>query len=233
MDTLAIVCTYNEATNIKNVIDDILNCGLKDIEVLIADDLSPDGTYRIVEEMAKLDNRIHLLLRKTNRGRGYAGIDGFKWALEHGAKYIVELDGDGSHNPKYIKYFRETINTCDVVIGSRYVMGGSDSQRGILRQTVSGCARQYLRTILGINIADPTSGYRMFKREIVEKFINKLTASDPFIVTEMLFYTKQVNAQIKEYPIDFLERASGQSKLKPFTLIKYLGKVLKLKANHK
>ena len=230
MDTLAVVCTYNEATNIKTVVNDILNCGLKDIEVLVADDMSPDGTYKIVEEMGKTDPRIHLLLRKERRGRGYAGIDAFKWGLEHGAKYIVELDGDGSHNPKYIKYFRETINTCDVVIGSRFVMGGSDTQRGLLRQSVSGFARKYLQTILGVKVADPTSGYRMFKREIVEQFINKLEAADPFIVTEMLYYTKKINANIKEYPIDFLERVSGTSKLKPFTLVKYLGKVLKLKA---
>ncbi len=230
MDTLAVVCTYNEATNIKNVITDILSCGLKDIEVLIADDMSPDGTYKIVEEMEKTDSRIHLLLRKEKRGRGYAGIDAFKWGIEHGANYIVELDGDGSHNPKYIKYFRETINTCDVVMGSRFVMGGSDTQRGFLRQSVSGFARKYLQMVLGIKVADPTSGYRMFKKEIVEKFIDKLEASDPFIVTEMLYYANKYKANIKEYPIDFLERASGTSKLKPFTLVKYLGKVLKLKA---
>ena len=230
MDTLAVVCTYNEATNIKTVITDILNCGLKDIEVLVADDMSPDGTYKIVEEMGKEDPRVHLLLRKEKRGRGYAGIDAFKWGLEHGANYIVELDGDGSHNPKYIKYFRETINTCDVVIGSRFVMGGSDTQRGMLRQVVSECSRKYLQIILGIKVADPTSGYRMFKKELVEKFIDKLEASDPFIVTEMLYYAKKFKANIKEYPIDFLERVSGTSKLKPFTLVKYLGKVLKLKA---
>ena len=230
MDTLAIVCTYNEATNIKTVITDILNCGLKDIEVLVADDMSPDGTYKIVEEMGKTDPRVHLLLRKEKRGRGYAGIDAFKWGIEHGANYMVELDGDGSHNPKYIKYFRETINTCDVVIGSRFVMGGSDTQRGLLRQVVSECSRKYLQIILGTKVADPTSGYRMFKKEIVEKFIDKLEASDPFIVTEMLYYTKKAKANIKEYPIDFLERVSGTSKLKTFTLIKYLGKVLKLKA---
>jgi len=230
MDTLAVVCTYNEATNIKTVITDILNCGLKDIEVLVADDMSPDGTYKIVEEMGKEDPRVHLLLRKEKRGRGYAGIDAFKWGLEHGANYIVELDGDGSHNPKYIKYFRETINTCDVVIGSRFVMGGSDTQRGMLRQVVSECSRKYLQIILGIKVADPTSGYRMFKKELVEKFIDKLEASDPFIVTEMLYYAKKFKANIKEYPIDFLERVSGTSKLKTFTLIKYLGKVLKLKA---
>lgn len=229
MDTLALVCTYNEATNIKTVINDILNCGLEDIEVLIADDCSPDGTYKIVEEMAKENPKVHLLLRKEKRGRGYAGIDGFKWGLEHGAKYIVELDGDGSHNPKYIKNFRELINTCDVVLGSRFVDGGSDVQRGFLRKAVSGFAGNYLRFCVGAKVADPTSGYRMFKREVVEKFINKLKAADPFIVTEMLYYTNKQKAVIKEYPIEFLERASGQSKLKPFTLIKYLFKVVKLR----
>ncbi|MFA7675328.1 MAG: glycosyltransferase [Endomicrobiia bacterium] len=229
MDTLAIVCTYNEATNIEKVINDILNCDLKDIEVLVADDVSPDGTYKIVEDMSKKDSRVHLLLRKTNKGRGYAGIDAFKWALEHNAKHIVELDGDGSHNPKYIKYFRETIKSCDVVIGSRYVNGGSDTQRGMLRQTVSLLSRKYLNIILGIDVCDPTSGYRMFKQEVVKSFVNKLTAADPFIVTEMLYFAKQSKAVIKEYPIDFLERVSGQSKLKPLTLVKYLGKVLKLR----
>jgi len=229
MDTLAIVCTYNEATNIEKVINDILNCDLKDIEVLVADDVSPDGTYKIVEDMSKKDSRVHLLLRKTNKGRGYAGIDAFKWALEHNAKHIVELDGDGSHNPKYIKYFRETIKSCDVVIGSRYVNGGSDTQRGMLRQTVSLLSRKYLNIILGIDVCDPTSGYRMFKQEVVKSFINKLTAADPFIVTEMLYFAKQSKAVIKEYPIDFLERVSGQSKLRPLTLVKYLGKVLKLR----
>ncbi|MDD2524376.1 MAG: glycosyltransferase [Endomicrobiaceae bacterium] len=229
MDTLAIVCTYNEATNIEKVINDILNCDLKDIEVLVADDVSPDGTYKIVEDMSKKDSRVHLLLRKTNKGRGYAGIDAFKWALEHNAKHIVELDGDGSHNPKYIKYFRETIKSCDVVIGSRYVNGGSDTQRGMLRQTVSLLSRKYLNIILGIDVCDPTSGYRMFKQEVVKSFVNKLTAADPFIVTEMLYFAKQSKAVIKEYPIDFLERVSGQSKLRPLTLVKYLGKVLKLR----
>ncbi len=229
MDTLALVCTYNEATNIKNVINDILNCGLNDIEVLIADDCSPDGTYKIVEEMAKQNPKVHLLLRKEKRGRGYAGIDAFKWGLEHGAKYIVELDGDGSHNPKYIKNFRELIENCDVVIGSRFVDGGSDIQRGFIRKAVSGFAEVYLRFFVGAKVADATSGYRMFKREIVEKFINKLQASDPFIVTEMLYYTNKEKANIKEYPIDFLERASGESKLKPITLVKYLFKVLKLR----
>jgi len=233
MDTLAVVCTYNEATNIKTVINDILNCGLEDIEVLIADDVSPDGTYKIVEEMAKENPKIHLLLRKENRGRGYAGIDAFKWGIQKGYKYIVELDGDGSHNPKYIKYFRETINSCDVVVGSRFVEGGTDSQRGWLRQTVSGLSKLYLKIWLGVKTEDPTSGYRMFKKEVVEKFIDKLKAADPFIVTEMLYYTNKQKANIKEYPIDFLERVSGESKLKPTTLFKYLYKVVKLRVTAK
>jgi dolichol-phosphate mannosyltransferase len=229
MDTLAVICTYNEATNIEKVINDVLSCGVEDINVLVADDVSPDGTYKIVEEMAKKDKRVNLLLRKEKRGRGYAGIDGFKWAMANGAKYIVELDGDGSHNPKYIKDFRREIENCDVVIGSRYVSGGSDTHRDFLRQTISWFARNYLKIILGVKICDPTSGYRMFKKETVGLFIDKLKAADPFIVTEMLYHTKKTKAQIKEYPIEFLERASGSSKLGALTLFKYLLKVLKLR----
>ena len=109
MDTLALVFTYNEAQNIRNIIDKVLNCGVKDIEILVVDDTSPDGTWRIVQELAKENKRIHLLLRKNKEGRGAAGIDGFKNAVKMEPRFIVEMDADGSHNPKYIKEFRKQI----------------------------------------------------------------------------------------------------------------------------
>lgn len=228
MDTIAMIPTYNEATNISRLIDEILNCGI-DIEVLVVDDMSPDGTYKIVEEIAKTNPKVHLLLRKENRGRGYAGKDGFKKALELGAKHIVEMDGDGSHSPQYIPGFRETINSCDIVIGSRYIKGGKDEERTLLRQVVSNLSRKYLSFFLGVKIQDPTSGFRMFKREALETFVDKLQASDPFIVSEVLYHIKKNDLTVKEYPIEFLSRLSGESKLKPWTLIKYLFKVLKLR----
>ncbi len=228
METVAMIPTYNEASNIKQVINDILNCGI-DIDVLVVDDMSPDGTYKIVEDMSKANPKVHLLLRKEKRGRGYAGKDGFLKALEMGAKYVVEMDGDGSHSPQYIPGFRETLNACDVVIGSRYVNGGKDEERTFLRRAVSNFSRWYLAFVLGVKIKDPTSGFRMFKKEALEQFAGKLNANDPFIVSEVLYYVRKCKLTVKEYPIEFLSRISGESKLRPWTLIKYLFKVLKLR----
>jgi dolichol-phosphate mannosyltransferase len=229
MDTIAMIPTYNEASNIKTVIDRVLNCGVSDIEVLVADDMSPDKTYQIVEEISKTNPKVHLLLRKENRGRGYAGKDGFLKAVEMGAKYVVEMDGDGSHDPKYIKNFRQVIETCDAVIGSRYIDGGKDEERSLLRKLISNFSRRYLAFILGVKIQDPASGYRMFKSEVLKTFADKLSANDPFIVSEVLYYLRKNNFSIKEEPIEFLSRISGRSKLRLWTLIKYLFKVLKLR----
>ncbi|MDR0822683.1 MAG: polyprenol monophosphomannose synthase [Endomicrobium sp.] len=228
MDTIAMLPTYNEAENIKQVIDEILNCGL-DIEVLVVDDMSPDGTYKIVESLSKSNPKIHLLLRKEKKGRGYAGIEGFKKAVEMGAQYIVEMDADGSHNPKYLPIFRKEIENCGAVIGSRYVKGGKDESRTLLRKTISAFSRIYLALVMGVKIKDPTSGFRMYKKQTLEKFLDKLKASDPFIVAEVVYYLKKFKCQVKECPIEFMPRIAGSSKLRPFTLVKYLFKVLKLR----
>ncbi|MDR1952629.1 MAG: polyprenol monophosphomannose synthase [Elusimicrobiota bacterium] len=228
MKTIAMIPTYNEAGNIKKIIDEILSCG-ENVEVLVVDDMSPDNTYEIVRLLAKTEPKINLLLRKEKKGRGYAGIDGFKKALQMGADFILEMDGDGSHSPKYISKFLDAIKDCDVVIGSRYIDGGKDEQRNFLRYAVSSFARHYLAAVIGVKVKDPTSGFRLFRRNVIEKIAGELKANDPFIVAEVLYYLKKNNFIIKEYPIEFLSRISGESKLRPFTLIKYLFKVIKLR----
>ncbi|HBU69239.1 MAG TPA: dolichyl-phosphate beta-D-mannosyltransferase [Elusimicrobia bacterium] len=225
---IAMIPTYNEAGNIAALIERLLSLPLN-IEVLIADDNSPDGTCKIVESLASKDSRVHLLLRKENRGRGWAGIDGFKKALELGADWVVEMDGDLSHDPRFIPDFVNNSGSCDVVIGSRYVPGGKDEARTFLRQAISGFARKYLAAVLGVKVQDPTSGFRMFSKSALEKILPNLSSRDPFIVTEVLFYLKKYNIKIKESPIEFMPRGKGQSKLKPATLIKYLFRVWKLK----
>ncbi|MDR2395496.1 MAG: polyprenol monophosphomannose synthase [Endomicrobium sp.] len=228
MKTVVMIPTYNEAYNIKKIINDVLNCGI-DLNVLIVDDMSPDGTYKIVEDIAKQNSKVHLLLRKEKKGRGYAGKDGFIKALDMKADFIVEMDGDGSHHPKYIQEFLKVIKDCDVVIGSRYIDNGKDEQRTLLRRLISKLSRLYLSTILDVTIKDPTSGYRMYKKEALQKFVSKLKANDPFIVTEVIYHIKKNKLKVKESPIVFLKRFAGESKLKPAILIKYLFKVLKLK----
>lgn len=228
MNIVAVIPTYNESGNIKTLISQILSLPLN-IEVLVVDDLSPDGTWKIVQEMAAADKRIHLLLRKENRGRGWAGIDGFKKALEMGAKYVVEMDGDGSHAPKYITAFIANAAKADVVIGSRYVVGGKDEARGFIRKSISGFARRYLSFVLGVKLNDPTSGFRLFERSALEKIVEKLSARDPFIVAEVLYYAKKAGLRFSEVPIEFMQRITGESKLKPSTLIKYFLRVWGLK----
>jgi dolichol-phosphate mannosyltransferase len=228
MKIVAMIPTYNEAGNIKEVVGELLKLPL-DVEALVVDDNSPDGTHKIVDEMSKSDKRVRLLLRKENRGRGWAGIDGFAKALDLGADYIVEMDADLSHQPRYIPSFLEKIKNCDVVVGSRFVSGGKDEQRGFLRHTISLFARKYLASVLGVKLQDPTSGYRLFTRRAIEAILPSLRARDPFIVTEVLFYLKKYNLKIEEVPIEFVQRVAGESKLKPATLIKYLFRVWALK----
>ena len=228
MEILAVIPTYNEAGNIEHLIHEILKLPLQ-IEVLVVDDLSPDKTYNIVENLAKNNPKVHLLLRKENRGRGLAGIDGFKKAMEMGAKYVVEMDADLSHSPKFIPDMMNKITEAYIVSGSRYLKGGKDENRSLSRKFISAFARKYLSFTLGINLSDPTSGFRLFRQEALEKIIPFLKARDPFIVTEVFFYARKLGMVVKEVPIEFFSRASGESKLKVSTLIKYLFRVWKLK----
>lgn len=230
MKIIAMIPTYNEAGNIELVIHQLLSLPL-DMHVLVVDDLSPDRTWEKVEALSKKDSRVHLLLRKENRGRGWAGIDGFKQAIQLGADLVVEMDGDLSHSPKFIPEFVKAAINADVVIGSRYVKGGKDEQRTLIRSAISGFARKYLSAVLGVKIQDPTSGFRMFTRTALEKIVPHLNARDPFIVTEVLYWCKKHGLKVVEVPIEFMARGTGESKLQPATLIKYLFRVWKLKLN--
>ncbi len=221
--------TYNEARNIVPLIDEALRQRVG-IEALVVDDDSPDGTWKLVEEMGKKDPRVRLLRRMENRGRGLAGIDGFKKALSMGADRIVEMDADFSHDPEYLPALIDASESADLVIGSRYVPGGGDEERGIMRRAVSSLARRYLRWVLGISVCDPTSGYRCFRREALLSLMRKdIRASDPFIITELLFWSGRLGLRIVEIPIVFRARRAGSSKLRPFTLLKYCVKVLRLR----
>jgi len=231
MNIVVMIPTFNEAGNIEKLINELLNLPL-DLHVLVADDSSPDGTYKIVENLAAKAPRVHLLLRKENRGRGWAGIDGFRKAVEMNANFIVEMDGDLSHSPKFIVPFLEKVKVADIVSGSRYLKGGKDENRSLIRKLISYFARRYLSIVLGINLTDPTSGYRLFKKEALEKIIPFLRARDPFIVTEVFFYAKKMGLTVVEMPIEFFSRGMGVSKLKISTLLKYLLRVWQLKFSY-
>ncbi|HOL22833.1 MAG TPA: polyprenol monophosphomannose synthase [bacterium] len=226
-----VIPTYNEREAIIPLIEEILKLPL-DIKVILVDDNSPDGTADIVMKSFGNIPSVRIYVRKGKRGRGLAGIYGFKEALKTEVNIIGEMDGDFSHHPSFIPSMIEKLSSYDVVVGSRYVKGGMDIQRGILRRIISNISRIYIKMLLGIKLSDPTSGYRFFRREILEKIIDKLSAEDPFIITEVLFYLKRYNARFCEVPITFYERKAGTSKLKPSILIMYLFKVLKLRTRY-
>ncbi|MCX8081838.1 MAG: polyprenol monophosphomannose synthase [bacterium] len=230
--SIAIVLpTYNEKDNIVSLIEEILKLQLN-IQVILVDDNSPDGTADTVRKVFIDNPRVSVYVRTEKKGRGLAGIYGFKEALKTNAEIIGEMDADFSHHPSFIPSMVEKIEYCDVVIGSRYIKGGKDTQRGSLRKIISKISHLYIKTILGIKLSDPTSGFRFFKRDILEKIIGKLSADDPFIITEVLFYLKKYNARICEVPIVFHQRKAGKSKLKPYILFKYLLKVLLLRMGY-
>lgn len=233
MKTMVTILTYNERENIGPLLNKITN--LKEgVEVLVVDDDSPDGTWSIVEDYSKKNPKVHLLRRTSERGRGLAGIAGFKYALENKADYVIEMDGDLSHNPKYIPEFLKKIEDCDVVIGSRFVPGGGEVGRGFLRRLITRLAAIYVRVLLGFKVTDPTSGYRCYRGRVLEAIdIGSLKARDPFLLTEMLFRCYKKNFRIKEIPIFFQNRKSGTSKIGWKILLTYLFKVLRLRIRGK
>ncbi|MDP8236200.1 MAG: polyprenol monophosphomannose synthase [Candidatus Erginobacter occultus] len=225
MKITVMIPTYDEAGNIGSLIDELLLLPLEEINILVVDDDSPDGTGKIAAGRAERDGRVRLLSRKDERGRGRAGRAGFLRALTDGADLVVEMDGDGSHDPADLPRLLEPIRRgeADVVIGSRFVPGGWVEGREWSRDLLSALARCYLRLVLGTPVHDPTSGYRAFKRPALEAIDpGSLAAADPFIVAEVLYRCRQKRLRIAEVPIVFRPRRSGVSKLRPRTLFAYL-----------
>jgi dolichol-phosphate mannosyltransferase len=163
MKAMAMVPTYNEAHNIEPLLREILQQG-PDIGAVVVDDDSPDGTAAIVERLRQEDPRVHLILRKEERGRGTAGIAGFRYAVDQGIPFIIEMDADFSHPPFYIPPFLNQMEDCDLLIGSRLVEGGGERGRHFLRKWITRLASTYIRLVLGLPFRDCTSGYRVFRR---------------------------------------------------------------------
>jgi len=225
--------TYNERENIKTLIDKILDLKIKNLHIVVADDNSPDGTWKIVQQIAKKNKNVHLLLRKKDKGRGSAGRDGFIYCLKNSADIVVEMDADMSHDPKYIPLMIKELKNADIVLGSRRLKGSREVGRGLLRKFVTLGANLYITLMLGIKVKDCNSGYRCFKRKVMEKInLEKLESKGPSIVQEVLFKAHLNKFKIKEIPITFINRTKGKSKLGLKQLAAGYYMVLKLKIQH-
>ena len=214
MNFLICIPTYNEKENIENIISAVLEQG-DDIEVLIIDDNSPDGTAEIVESLKKDNPRIHILKRPGKMGLGTAYVDGFTYGLSQPQiGYLMEMDADFSHDPKYLADFREAIKDSDLVIGSRYVNGISIANWPITRLLLSYFASIYVRVITGMPIKDPTSGFKCFRREVLEWLdLSRIKSNGYGFQIEMDFYVWRAGFRIKELPILFIDRRAGKSKM--------------------
>ncbi len=230
MKTVVMVPTYNEVKNIVELINELLNYP---VDIVVVDDNSPDGTSEKVKELMKSHKNIHIVLRTKNRGRGSAGKDGYQYCLDHGAEAVIEMDADFSHDPKYIPQLIEGLKDADVVLGSRMVRGGKEIGRSKFRQLITSCANFYIRLLLGLRVRDCNSGFRAFRRKMLEDInVGHLFSTGPDIVQEVLFKAHLKGARIKEVPIVFKERTKGESKLGFKHLWKGYVMILKLKYLH-
>ena len=213
MKTLLIIPTYNEIDNIEKLLEIVLALD-ENIEVLIVDDNSPDGTALRVRFMQSTQPRLHLLERPGKMGLGSAYVAGFKYALQRDFEYIMEMDADFSHNPEDVPRLIEAAKSRDLVIGSRYCNGVNIINWPFKRLLISYFASKYVRVITGMPIKDPTGGFKCFNRKVLQSIdLDKILSDGYAFQIEMNFRAWVKGFRIKEIPIVFTERINGHSKM--------------------
>lgn len=214
MRIAAIIPTYNEAENLQGLVSALFALPL-DLHILIVDDSSPDGTGQLADQLAAKDNRLRVVHRSGKLGLGSAYLAGFKTLLDQGVDAILQMDADLSHDPTRIPVMAERLKTSDVVLGSRYVPGGSlDDKWPRWRKGLSAFANAYARTILGLRIADVTTGFRLWKRETLTGMpLDKIKSNGYVFLVEMIYLANCLEYTVGEIPIHFAERLTGKSKM--------------------
>ncbi len=232
---IVMIPTYNEAENIADLVRAILALSLDaDLSVLVVDDDSPDGTGRIAETMGRENGRVHVLVRKKRRGRGAAGLDGFKAALALEPNLVVEMDGDLSHHPRYIPDLVAAADRYDVVLGSRFVPGGRDADRSLVRRFITLLVRLFIRRKFRFPVKDVSSGFRCFRREVLEAVdLDDCVSVGPSVVLEVLHKAFLGGFRIGEVPIVFVDRKKGKTKLDLLTLVETLVAALRIERRYR
>lgn len=213
MRTLVIIPTYNEMENISSVLSRVLSIR-NDIDILVIDDNSADGTGEYVRELSRKERRVKLHTRPAKLGLGTAYIEGFRYAVREEYDYIFEMDADLSHNPDDIPRFLETIKNADLVVGSRYSDGVSVVNWPISRLLLSYFANMYARIVTGVPVRDMTSGYKCYRRKVVEMLLKEKIVSDGYsFQIETVFWAYRNNFKVKELQVIFIDRVEGSSKM--------------------
>lgn len=218
MTTIVVIPTYNEAENLPLITEALFTQGIEDLQILIVDDGSPDGTGQVADELAqqRYPGRFHVIHRSGKLGLGTAYLTGFTWALEHGADYVIQMDADFSHSPSYLPQMLEKIRDYDVVVGSRYVSGGElDERWSWWRWLLSWWANViWTRLILGVHTKDATAGFKCWRRSALQRIgLERITSNGYVFQVEMAYVSEKLKFRVLEIPIYFEDRRIGRSKM--------------------
>ncbi len=210
---VVVIPTYNEAENLAWIVERVRRAQ-PELDVLVVDDESPDGTGRIADALSGADPQVQVLHRAAKGGLGAAYLHGFAWALDEGYDVIGEMDADGSHQPEEMHRLLSALHDVDLVIGSRWVPGGSVANWPRRRELLSRGGNLYVRLLLGIDVRDATAGYRLFRRQTLEKIdLAKVRSTGYVFQTDMVARTLNAGLAVREVPIEFVERVRGDSKM--------------------
>jgi dolichol-phosphate mannosyltransferase len=205
--------TYNEVDNLAWIVGRI-RAAVPDVDVLVVDDGSPDGTGELADELAAADPQVSVLHRTQKAGLGAAYLHGFAVALERGYDVVGEMDADGSHQPEQLPRLLDALAGADLVIGSRWVPGGSVVNWPLTRKALSVGGNLYARVALGIPVRDVTAGYRLFRRRTLETIdLDHVESSGYCFQADLAWRTVQAGLRVVEVPIEFVERERGESKM--------------------
>ena len=214
MRVLTVIPTYNEKENLPVVVERLRKAA-PDVDILVVDDNSPDGTGQIADAMAEQDSQIHVLHRTVKDGLGGAYLAGFDWGLNEGYEVLIEMDADCSHQPEQLPSLVHAVEAGeDLAIGSRYVPGGKTENWPIQRQILSRGANIYTRVVLGTAIKDITAGFRAYRREALQRLNLEGIESKGYVFqVDLAWRSEQAGLKIVEVPITFVEREVGASKM--------------------
>jgi dolichol-phosphate mannosyltransferase len=205
--------TYNERRNLPEIVPAILEQDER-LDVLVVDDDSPDGTGDVADRLAETEPRVRVMHRKGKLGLGSAYRDGFRWGLERGYGHLMEMDADFSHDPAYLPELLEAAEEHDVVAGSRYLKGVNVINWPMGRLLLSWFANKYARWITGLPVTDSTSGFKCFRREVLEAIdFDRVDTTGYAFQIEMSFRAWRMGYRVGEIPIVFVDREIGESKM--------------------
>jgi len=208
-----VVPTYDEADNLAWIVRRLREAQ-PDVHVLVVDDNSPDGTGKIADELAAGDDSVQVLHRTEKGGLGAAYKHGFRVALDQGYDVIGEMDADGSHQPEQLHLLLDALRDADLVIGSRWIPGGSVVNWPFRRELLSRGGNLYVRMLLGVKVRDATAGYRLFRRSALETIdLDSVESTGYVFQTDMVTRCLRLGLRVREVPIEFIERVRGDSKM--------------------